>query len=81
MHYKTSLNSMFRNIYKNIFQVQFKSEQKSREGDNFPQACRDAPWDLLWALPLGNPSEQSCQLLENPIHPSSYTQLNPSRIS
>ena len=39
----------------------------------FPWAGRAAPR----ALPLGNPSEQPYQSLENPVHPSSFTWINP----
>ena len=49
----------------------------SREGWGFPQADRTAPQDFPRALPLGNPSEQPCHPLENPVLPSSFTQINP----
>ena len=32
---------------------------------------------FLRALPLGNPSKQPCQPLENPVHSSSFTRINP----
>ena len=43
----------------------------------FPWAGRDAPRNFLWASPSGNPSEQPCQPSENPVHPSSFTWINP----
>ena len=36
-----------------------------------------APRDFPRASPSGNPSEQPCQPLENPVHPSSFTRINP----
>ena len=38
---------------------------------------RGFPQDLPWASPLGNPLEQPCQPSENPVHPSSFTWINP----
>ena len=35
-----------------------------------------APRDFPWASPSGNLSEQPCQHLENPVHPSSFTWMN-----
>ena len=52
-------------------------EEKSREGQGFPRAGRAASWDFPRALPLGNPSEQPCQSLENTVLPSSFTKINP----
>ena len=43
----------------------------------FPRAGRAAPWDFPRAAPSGNPLEQPCQSLENPVHPSSFTRINP----
>ena len=43
----------------------------------FPRAGRAAPRDFPRALPLGNPWEQPCQPLENPVRPSSFTWINP----
>ena len=35
------------------------------------------PQDFPRASPSGNPSEQPCQPSENPVHPSSFTWINP----
>ena len=36
-----------------------------------------APRDFPRASPSGNPSEKPCQPLENSVHPSSFTRINP----
>ena len=38
---------------------------------------RAAPWVFPRASPSGDPSEQPCQPLENPVYPSSFTWINP----
>ena len=43
----------------------------------FPRSGRAAPRDCNQALPSGNPLEQPCQPLKNPIHPFSFTWINP----
>ena len=45
----------------------------------FPQDGRAAHWDFPQALPLGNPSEQPCQPLENPVRPFSFTRIKPMK--
>ena len=50
----------------------------SRDGWGFPRAGRAAPRDFPRASPSGNPSEQPCQPSENPVLPSSFTQINPN---
>ena len=50
----------------------------SRDGRGFPQAVRAAPRNFPRASPSGNPSEQPDQPLENPVHPSSFTRINPT---
>ena len=57
--------------------LECKSEVKSRDGRGFPRAGRAAPRDFSRALPSGNPSKQPCQPSENPVHPSSFTRINP----
>ena len=47
------------------------------DGRGFPWAGRAAPRDFPRASPSGNPLEQPCQPLENPVHPSSFTQITP----
>ena len=61
----------------NLFEIECKSEKKSQEGWGFPRPGRNAPRDFPQASPLGNPLKQSCQPLENPLPPSSFTSINP----
>ena len=44
----------------------------------FPRPGRAAPRDFPWGLPSKNFSEQPCQPSENPVHPTSFTPINPA---
>ena len=43
----------------------------------FPRAGKAASLDFPQASPSGNPYEQPCQSLENPVVPYPFTQTNP----
>ena len=53
--------------------------KRARMDGFFSQAGLAAPRDFPCALPSGNPSEQPCQPLENHVHHSSFTLINPTQ--
>ena len=44
---------------------------------DFPRAGRAAPRQIPWALPSGNSLKHPCQPSEKPVHPFSFTLINP----
>ena len=74
--------STFVSLLSAVSQYMSLEDTRLREGLLTPRtvesrAGRAAPRDFPQASPLGNPSEKPFQPSENPVHPSSFTWINP----